>query len=181
MIPSCAAGMARRRGVRGFTLFEVAVATMVVVVLSVLLLERVQTFRQEAERVATQRLVASLRTALSVRIAQRSVAKMEQGLLSVTDENPIDWLAQPPENYLGEYYAPEEGSLPDRAWYFDTGRKELVYITSEAKSFGRRKQILLRFKVKSVYLPLQRGKTPGPPAVIKGAVLDQVTEKNVDK
>jgi general secretion pathway protein G len=158
----------------GFTLFEFVVAMVVVAVLTALVLNRLQTYQREAEQVAVQRLVGTLRTALSVRIAQLSVAKKKQELLSIIDENPMDWLVEPPRNYLGEYYSPEENLISDGVWYFDRRSKELVYTASEPKTFGHAIRILLKFKVKFVYLPVQQGKTPGLPTVIAGAVLDQV-------
>lgn len=165
--------MMRRRG-GGFTLFEFAVAMAVVALLMALLLNRLQMYQREAEQVAVQRLVGTLRTALGVKVAQLSVAKKEQELLSIIGQNPMDWLVEPPRNYLGEYYFPEENALPDGAWYFDRGSKELVYKTSSPKTFGDAIRILLKFKVKFLYLPVQQGKTNGPPTAITGAVLVQV-------
>lgn len=164
---------------RGFTLFELAVATIVVALLTSLLLIRLQSYQRDAQQVAVQRLVGTLRTALSMKSAQLSVAKREHQLLRIIDENPMGWLVEVPGNYMGEYYSPEGKSLPDDSWYFDRGKKELVYITPSQKTFQTREQTLLRFKVKFIDLTLQQGKTPGLPAGVKGVVLDQVSEKNV--
>jgi prepilin-type N-terminal cleavage/methylation domain-containing protein len=163
----------------GFTLFELAVATVIVAVLTYLLLLRLHSYQREAQQVAVQHLVGTLRTALSVRSAQLSVAKKEHELPAIIDENPMFWLIKLPSNYLGEYYSPEGNSLPDDSWYFDRGKKELVYIAADSKSFPKREQTLLKFKVKFIDLTLQQGKIPGLPAVNKGVVLDQVSEKNV--
>ena len=165
--------MTRTKG-GGFSLFEFVVAMAIIALLTALVLNRLRSYQRDAEQVAVQRLVGTLRTALSVKIAQLSVANKEQELLSIIDQNPMDWLVEPPKNYHGEYYSPEEKTLPDGVWYFDHIAKELVYTTSEAKTFGHAERILLKFKVKFVHLPKQQGKTPGLPTVIKGAVLDQV-------
>lgn len=164
---------------QGFTLFELAVATIIVAVLTSLLLVRLHSYQHDARQVAVQRLIATLHTALSVKSAQYSVAKREHELLAIIDENPMSWLVEVPSNYLGEYYSPEGNSLPSDSWYFDRGKKELVYIAPAEKSFAQREQTLLRFKVKFIDLTLQQGKTPGLPAVSKGVVLDQVSEENV--
>ncbi|HEY0491192.1 MAG TPA: prepilin-type N-terminal cleavage/methylation domain-containing protein [Telluria sp.] len=171
--------MIARRPARGFSLFELAVAAIIVGLLTVWLLSRLQTYQLEAERVAADRLVGTLRTALSIRIAQLSVAKREHELQAIIDENPITWLVAPPKNYLGEYYSPEQDALPHDAWYFDRGAKELVYKPSERKSFGSEKQTLLRFNVKFPYLPVTQGKTPGLPRLQQAPVLDQVSEQTV--
>lgn len=169
--------MIASRPARGFSLFELAVAAIIVGLLSVLLLSRLHTYQQEAERVAVDRLVGTLRTALSIKIAQLSVAKREQELQSVIDENPMTWLVEPPENYLGEYYSPEGNSLSGGVWYFDRSSKELVYRPTATKSFRFKEQVLLKFKVKFLYLPMRQGKSPGPPSMHKAAVLDQVSEE----
>ena len=168
--------LARREG---FTLFELAVATVIVVVLTSVLLIRLHSYQRDAQQVAVQRLIGTLHTALSVKSAQLSVAKKEHELLRIIDENPMTWLVEVPSNYLGEYYSPEGNSLPSNSWYFDRGKKQLVYIAPSEKTFGSKEQTLLKFKVKFIDLTLQQGKTPGLPAVTKGVVLDQVSEKNV--
>ncbi|NML60851.1 hypothetical protein HHL21_07075 [Massilia sp. RP-1-19] len=162
---------------RGFTLFELAAATIIVVVLTSLLLVRLHSYQREAQQLAVQRLVGTLRTALSVRTAQLSVAKREHELPRIIDENPMSLLVELPANYLGEYYSPEGNSLPDDCWYFDRGKKELVYTASVRKTFQSPEQTLLRFKVKFIALTSQHGKTLGLSAGNNGVVLDQVSEK----
>lgn len=163
----------------GFTLFELAIATIIIVVLTSLLLFRLHSYQRDAQQVAVQRVVGTLRTALSVKYAQLAVAKREHELPRLIDENPMTWLIEAPGNYVGEYYSPQGNALPGDSWYFDRGKKELVYISPRPKTFPKSEQTLLRFKVKFIGLTLQQGKTPGLPVVTKGVVLDQVSEKNV--
>jgi general secretion pathway protein G len=170
--------MSARRRARGFTLFELAVSAIIVALLTVLLLSRLQTYQQDAEQVAADRLVSTLRAALKIKIAQLSVAKKEHELQSIIDENPMGWLVAPPKNYLGEYNSPEQKQLPDHVWYYDRSAKELVFKPSQEKRFGSGKQTLLKFKVKFLYLPVTRGETPELKSA-KTAVLDQVSEKTV--
>lgn len=172
-------GTVRRSRCRGFTVFELAIATILIAVLTSLLLSRLHSYQRDAQQVAVQRLVGALRTALSVKSAQLSVAKMEHELPRIIDENPMSWLVEAPRNYVGEYYSPEGNALPDDSWYFDRAKKELVYIESGPKTFPRREQTLLRFKVRFTDLNVQQGKAPRLPAATKGVVLDQVSEKNV--
>lgn len=171
-------GMAPPR-TRGFTLFELAVSVIIIGLLSSLLLVRLHSYQRDAREVAVQRLVGTLRTALSVKSSQLSVAKREHELRQIIDENPMSWLVETPANYLGEYYSPEGDALPDDSWYFDRGQKELVYIESKGKSFPMQKLTLLRFKVKFIEPNLQMGTVSGLPAGNMGVILDQVTEKNV--
>ncbi len=163
----------------GFTVFELAVVAIIVGVLTSVLLVRLHSYQQNAREVAVQRLVGTLRTALSVKSSQLFVAKREHELRRIIDENPMSWLVETPPNYLGEYYSPEGDALPEDSWYFDRGKKELVYIASKVKTFPRKKLTLLRFKVKFNEPILQLGTVPGLPAKNMGVILDQVTKKNV--
>lgn len=81
---------------RGFSLFELIIAGLVVGLLTTLLLVRLQSYQREAQQVAVQHLVGTLRTALSVKNAQLHVAKKEQELQGIIDENPISWLIEAP-------------------------------------------------------------------------------------
>ncbi len=164
---------------RGFTLFELAVSVIIVGLLTSLLLVRLHSYQRDAKQVAVQRLVGTLRTALSVKTSQLFVAKREHELREVIDQNPMSWLVKPPDNYLGEYYSPEGDALPDDSWYFDRGKKELVYIESKVKTFPRQKLTLLRFKVKFIGPNLHMGTVSGLPSKNMGVILDQVTEKSV--
>ncbi|RJG25819.1 hypothetical protein [Massilia cavernae] len=172
---------ARRRRIGGFTLFEAAIAAIVVALLLGILLKRLQIYQQEAELVAVRQLVGTLRMALSVRNAQLVVARKEHLLRRVIDENPMTWLANPPLNYLGEYYSPQGNTLPAGNWYFDLADKSLVYISSGGKSLSDGRLNLLRFKVKSSNFSLQSGKQFGPPSVIEGVVLDEAYDHGAGK
>ena len=171
---------ARAEPARGFTLFELAVVVIVAALLITVLLVRLHSYQLQAKEVAVDRVVGTLRTVLSVKNAQLSVAKKEHDLQQLIVANPVSWLVKPPPNYLGEYYSPEGSALRDDSWYFDPGKKELVYVVSKSKSFPGQELILLRFKVKFADLTLQHGNTPGLQARNKVLVLDQVTEKHVD-
>lgn len=164
---------------RGFTVFELVVVVIIIGLLTSFLLHRLHSYQLKAQQVAVQRLVGTLRTALHVKSAQLYVAKREHELQGIIDQNPMSWLVEAPANYRGEYYSPEGNMLVDDSWYFDPGKKELVYIVTSSKTFPRQEQTLLKFKVKFIDLTLQQGKSPGLPARNNGVVLDQVSEKNV--
>lgn len=166
---------------RGYSLFELAVAAVIITLLTSMLLKRLHFYQQEAELVAVRQLIGTLRTALSVRNAQLSVAHKEHLLRKVIDENPISWLVHPPSNYLGEYYSPRVNALTPGNWYFDRGDNTLVYLLQPGKTFMDDRPILLRFKVKFLDSSLLSGKPSGQPGVIKGVVLDEVDDHNAGK
>lgn len=147
--------MNRRAGpvMRGFALFELAVAAVVVAVLAGILLHRLAPYAGQSEVVAAKQLIHSLRTALALRSAQALKIGGRDALVAISKENPIEWLARRPENYLGEYYLPDEAELPKGNWYFDKASRTLAYLPAAPKSFSAETSKFLRFKVELLRVP----------------------------
>jgi type II secretory pathway pseudopilin PulG len=164
----------------GFTLFEAAVAAGLLAIFVAVLVSRVVAYQAEAERVAAQQLVATLRTAMQVRAAKALIARGEQGLHPLVDENPIGWLSAKPANYLGEYYAPDREELPSGNWYFDRADRSLVYLLQNRKSFSLGTSTFLKFKVKLFHLPTS-DRLDRLSKTSTGLVLDQVHDPNAVK
>lgn len=166
------AGMAqaRRRGAActagGFALLELAVAAVVFSLVAGVLLNRLVPYIGESEHVAAKQLISSLRTALAVRSARAVAQGGRGGLLSVAQENPMDWLVERPKNYLGEYYSPNESALRKGNWYFDKANSTLVYLSASSESFSAETPKFLRFKVKLF-------RVPNP---VKSEIRSEVTE-----
>ena len=138
------AGKARQRG---FTLFELAAAVSVIAVLAVVLLGRLEVVQQEAERVAVQQTLLALRAGLRMQVLELYASDRQNQLPALAGQNPIDWLAEKPANYLGAYRAPEMEKLPQSHWFFDRSNAELIYILNRGNSFAARHSELLLFKV----------------------------------
>ena len=138
------AGKARQRG---FTLFELAVAVSVIAVLAVVLLGRLEVVQQEAERVAVQQTLLALRAGLRMQVLELYASDRQNQVPALAGQNPIDWLAEKPANYLGAYMAPEMEKLPPSHWFFNRSNAELIYILNRSNSFATRHSELLRFKV----------------------------------
>ena len=138
------AGKARQRG---FTLFELAVAVSVIAVLAVVLLGRLEVVQQEAERVAVQQTLLALRAGLRMQVLELYASDRQNQVPALAGQNPIDWLAEKPANYLGAYMAPEMEKLPPSHWFFNRSNAELVYILNRGNTFNGYHSELLRFKV----------------------------------
>lgn len=162
---------------RGFTLFEFAVSATVLGALAATLLSRSLFYQQEAERVAVQQLVATLRTALQVRVSKVGSKAGAPDAMRLVEENPLDWLARKPDNYLGEFYSPEVEKMPGGNWVFDRRDKTLVYLLSSHKSFNSSTSKLLKFKVESVHLAVKAGAKNGPAEAPQAVVLHQVSDE----
>ncbi|MDN4060869.1 hypothetical protein QPK31_21880 [Massilia sp. YIM B02769] len=141
------------RRARGFALFELAVAAVVFVLVTGVLLKSLVPYAGESEYVAAKQLISSLRTALAVRSAHAIGQGGQGALLAVAQENPMVWLAERPKNYLGEYYSPNETELPRGNWYFDKANLTLVYLSASSKSFSAETPKFLRFKVELLRVP----------------------------
>lgn len=159
---------------RGFTLFELAVSVAIIGILAAALLQRVVFYQGQAELAAMDQMVGSLRTALHLKAANLYVQHREGELVKLLDENPVDWLAEKPKNYAGEYFSPAKQQVQAGSWYFDRTDKTLVYLLNNTESFREGRPNVLKFKVKLLRAPFDeegRAKTPG---TIEGVVLEQV-------
>jgi len=161
----------------GATLLELAVSTSLAALLAGVLLNSVTSYQGETEQVAAKQLVGSLRTALAIRSARALADSGESALLALAHQNPMTWLQDWPQNYIGEYNSPNKADLPAGNWYFDRAAEMLVYLPSAEKSFSSGTQKILVFKVK-----LARVSSPpedGPEEGTAGLVLDQVSDQSV--
>jgi general secretion pathway protein G len=164
---------AHRQG--GATRLELAVTMILTAALVGVLLNSIISYQGESERVAAKQLIGSLRTALAVRSAKIISTTGEPGLIALAHQNPMAWLQRRPENYLGEYYSPQNEVLPAGNWYFDRSATTLVYLPASQKSFSSGTQKILTFKVKLVRVsgPVDAGQREKGTA---GLVLDQIND-----
>jgi len=140
------------KAARGFTLFEFAVCASLCAVLAGTLLSRLRVYQRESERVAVEHVVASIRTALSVRAAREFAAGGEPKLRALAEQNPLSWMGRPPRQYQGEFYRLEADLLKPGHWYFDRSDKSVNFLHSN-DTFSPKTSKLLRFKVKLLREP----------------------------
>jgi len=111
----------------GFTLFEFLVAASILAIFAGLLLNRLHYYQEAAEKTAMEVTYQSMQSGLRYEIARALMAGREIDYQHLAHENPMNWLEQKPPNYLGEFRRNGEG-LARGAWYFDTVKRELVYL-----------------------------------------------------
>jgi len=131
----------------GFTLFELAVVVAVTGILIIVLLSRVMFYRNEAERLAFQQTLTALRAETSLQAYARLIAGRPGEIAALAGQNPVNWLAQPPPNYLGEFYSPDTKKLASGNWFFDRSDGILVYLLNEGNTVDLKGPELLKFKV----------------------------------
>jgi type II secretory pathway pseudopilin PulG len=138
----------RRRGAQGgITFFESAVAAIIVGVLGAVLLTRLVYYQEQAELAAATRTANQLRAALALKLAHIYAGNRQAELPALAGQNPMEWLAEKPANYAGEYYAPARGEVAAGQWYFDRSGRKLVYLLAEGKFFNGARPKALQFKV----------------------------------
>jgi prepilin-type N-terminal cleavage/methylation domain-containing protein len=118
---------------RGFTLIELIVVVCVVALLFGVALDRLLRYQELGERAALEQNIAAMNTALTMKFAGYVISGKPAAIEAEVGSNPIDLLARPPENYLGELVDPERKALPPRSWYFDRGSGELVYLPGRSR------------------------------------------------
>ncbi|MBS1144452.1 MAG: hypothetical protein H6R14_1858 [Proteobacteria bacterium] len=100
--------------------YEFAVVVILIGILAMVLLKALGRTGSELEEAGVQAEVSAIRVGLIEVVAHRETFG---GSLPKSD-NPLDWVANRPANYVGEV-----DGVPDSksVWYFDRRERELVY------------------------------------------------------
>jgi prepilin-type N-terminal cleavage/methylation domain-containing protein len=121
---SSARGLEQRGA--GFTLAELAVAIAVIAVAAALLLDRLAYYQGMAEKAAMESVARAVKTGLQLHLAELIATRRQGEAAALEAEDPMRWLEARPGNYGGVYSAGAEGGK----WYFDAGRRHLVYVVN---------------------------------------------------
>jgi len=137
---------------QGFTLLELVLVVLIISIMGLIAIDRLLNYRIDAERAMIQTVIGNIRSGLGMEIAQR-VARDRIGTIhNLEDTNPIELLAQPPNNYIGEIDH-ESQVNEDGVWYFDTAASALVYRVRFGDYFKTRLSgpPRMRHRIKLVY------------------------------
>jgi prepilin-type N-terminal cleavage/methylation domain-containing protein len=126
--------LAARQG--GFTLFELVIVVCLVAIFFAVALDRLLRYQEIAEKTAMEATIGALRSAQALQVAARVMHGGFTALPTLADENPIDWLAEPPVGYIGALHDPAVAHVPKGSWYFDLKNKELVYRPQRTRFFA---------------------------------------------
>jgi len=116
---------------RGFSLLELVTVIVIVSILVAVALNRLLPYIDEAERVSVLRLEGQLRSTLMMEAAERLVRGRSATITELEGTNPVNFLLDLPKNYVGELKQAAAAEAPPRHWYFDVGRRHLVYRLGE--------------------------------------------------
>ena len=124
-----------RGGQCGASFVEFAVSMALMGIFVGVLLERALYYQEYAEKTAMESTAQNIRTGLRYKVADLILANRVSEIATLADENPMNWLAERPPNYLGELdSAPMDE--PKGQWYFDKGKRELVYAVNNRRHFS---------------------------------------------
>lgn len=146
----------------GSTLLELAVAGSVIGILVAVFLNQVLRYQELAEKTVMETTVINMRTGLHWRMAELMLQDRMRDLGAVAQENPINWLAAPPPNYLGTLAGPAPDTVPPGSWYYDTESRQLVYRPDRSRHLqpGPGGEKLIRFRVTATTRPGEKGAPP---------------------
>ena len=160
---------------RGFTLIELIVVTSAVALLAGVLLERVLAYQEMAERVAMQQTVRALRFSLQLQVANLIVKNRLHEVAELAEQNPMKWLAQPPENYAGEInVSMKKNTVVSGHWYFDSSSKKLIYLVHNGRHFRAETSDARQVEFQARLLRSDSEKGRDGKGAIEGVVLEQV-------
>jgi prepilin-type N-terminal cleavage/methylation domain-containing protein len=123
------------RGERGISLLEMLIAIVIISVLLVVAVERLLALRFEAERSTVQSVIGALRSALYVEFAAAAARGQLRSMDVAGGSNPMQRLAEAPENYAGEFFGADPALFEPGTWYFDTRDRALVYVVRFPQEF----------------------------------------------
>lgn len=123
------------RRARGFSLLELVVVIVLIGVLLGVAIERMLVLKAQAERAAMEAVLGSLRSGITIRMAELIVKNRAREIDDLVDANPMAVLAELPPNYLGELFGPNPAALEPGMWYFDTRERMLCYLVESTDYF----------------------------------------------
>ena len=149
---------------RGFTLVEMLVVISIVSILASMLFSRVLFYQEMAEKAAMQQVVGALQSALVLQYGHRMAHGIGPEMKNISSENPLEWLAQKPENYAGEFRGVTRVAIGPGNWAFDLAKHELVYVPGHDEYFvpGKDGVRWIRFRVYFAYETVPGHGSKGP-------------------
>lgn len=117
---------------RGFTLFELVVYILVVSIVFTAGFRRFSEFPSGAERANFQAIMMQLKAGVNMQM-MNSIARGDWNELEIDGSNPMDLMLETPVNYIGEFSLVDPAAMPERVWYFDNVRGELVYLANDSE------------------------------------------------
>jgi prepilin-type N-terminal cleavage/methylation domain-containing protein len=125
----------RSRRQAGFTVPELILVIVLVVLLVAVAVERLLPLTGEAERVALEENRHRMEAALRLQVAEQIVKSGPEAVRALASANPVTLMKRPPGGYLGEMPGVDPADIRGGEWYYDPASRELVYRVRHARYF----------------------------------------------
>lgn len=149
----------KKRAQSGFTLFEMVVVICSIAILYVVAEQRMNDLPAAAERANFRGVLEQIKTGVQFETFNRMSQGKTGSLHDMVGANPMDYLLEPPSNYLGELAQVTDAVRRRNAWYYEQDSGELVYVVGGSSIQDVRVVIAtvpvnlgqIRFRIQSVY------------------------------
>ena len=131
MIPHAARGADAFAGRRWFL---GGICATLIAVLSLWLISALQRSEAIVERMIVEQTVQNIRTGLKVGMVEAVISQRNREIAGWVGENPVHWLASPPNGYRGECGRGEE--VGEGVWCFERVSGDLVYRPRHAEGLS---------------------------------------------
>jgi hypothetical protein len=128
-----------------------ALYVAIVGVLAAVLLERLLTYAEVAEKAAMEATISRLHTALYAQMAYLALRGEYEAIDSKSEQSPFAVADVKSSNYLGEFDGIPAGGGEGGKWFYDRLRHELVYVPNLKRYFssagGEPTPAVIRYRV----------------------------------
>ena len=118
----------------GASLLELAIVVTVISFLAVAFFRRFSYTQEYAEKAAMELTIENMRAGLRAQVGALLMSDRTAEIASLAGGNPVLWLEEQPENYLGETQGQPQVDAGGK-WYFDRRQRELVYTPNLRRHF----------------------------------------------
>jgi len=144
----------------GFSLLELIVVIIIISILFGLAINHLFKWRIAAEKASISRLTSEMRDALKLEVSSHYAKGRLQDVLKLVGTNPLEYVVEKPDTYLGSSTSPNLESIAPGSWMYDTTNKILIYRVRYPDNFETELSGIKRieFKVSLIYADINRNK-----------------------
>ena len=143
----------------GFSLLELVVVIAIISLLAAVGLDRYYRLLVDVERATMEHNLGVMRSAVAMQVAAYFVAGSMAELDRLVGGNPMELLAEPPENYLGVRSQDEAVDAEPGNWFFDAQEQVLYYLVRNTVFFeaNLNDPVRVGFRILPVYSQKDQG------------------------
>lgn len=115
----------------GFSVFELVAFIILASIVYAGAVNRFAQFPGQAERANFLAISTTLQSAINTEMLYGVGVGRIDSPQRLIGANPMDFMLEPPANYLGAFSQLDTSNLDRRVWYFDLATRELVYLVND--------------------------------------------------